>query len=569
MADVDVLVVGAGPVGLTLATALRRWSLEVRIVDKASGTNREPRADVIFPRAGEALGALGVGETIRDHSYQMRGARFYGSGRLLGSFEVGKFSSEFPVAMTIEQDQIERLLTEELVDLGVEVEWRTKATEMHDHGDRVDVTLRLPSGETEVVSAAWLVGCDGPGSSVRDWLGIPFEGRRRKNMQVVQGNVVPSWPLSDRPGHGYFFLAPYRSVIAFPTPAGGYRIFCVRDDPDPENNEKPTLDELRDLVADAAGIPDLKLALTDPVWLSRARFSDRVAAELRRGRVLLAGDAAHAWAPLGGHGMNVGMLGAHNLGWKLASVHTGRASEAMLDSYDREQRAIARGVIRDMRMNIMELLLPWPLHKARSAFLRAGMRSEAFNKRSEWMMSDFGRNHRKSPVSWRGSEGHGRGRGLRAGDRIADVLVIPQTLGGMDDRNGVSATPAAGSAPAGVRQNGKRPVGGPSVKLHKLLKYDRWTLLVSAPNADPSALRALSDACERAAAPIEIIGAVAAANDDRELGRPSDFCLIRPDGYIGLVSPLNRPDALRDYVAAFMPDASRPTVSATASPVSG
>ncbi len=568
MADVDVLIVGAGPVGLTLATALRRWSLDVRIVDKASGTNREPRADVIFPRAGEALGALGVGETIRDHAYQMRGAKFYGSGRLLGSFEVGKFSSQFPVAMTIEQDQIERLLTQKLADLGAEVEWRTKATEMHDRGDRVDVTLRLPGGQTEVVSPAWLVGCDGPASSVREWLGIPFEGRKRKNMQVVQGNVVPSWPLSDRPGHGYFFLAPYRSVIAFPTPAGGYRIFCVRDDPDPQINDKPTLDELRDLVAGAAGIPDLELTLTDPVWLSRARFSDRVAAELRRGRVLLAGDAAHAWAPLGGHGMNVGMLGAHNLGWKLASVHTGRASEALLDSYNREQRAIARGVIRDMRMNIMELLLPSPLHKARSAFLHAGMRSEAFNKRSEWMMSDFGRNHRKSPLSERGPGG--RGRGLRAGDRIADVAVTPHTLGGLNGHNPVPAPPAAGSAPAGVRQNGKPPVGGPPVTLHKLLKYDCWTLLVSAPNADPAALRALSDACERYAAPIEIVGAVAAnPSDARELGRPSDFCLIRPDGYIGLVSPLNRPDALRDYLAAFIPAFSRPTMSAKASLVSG
>src|SRR3712207_5430501 len=91
--DVDVLVVGAGPVGLTLAIALRRLSLRVRVVDKASGTNREPRADVIFPRAGEALGAIGVGETIRDRSYQMQGADFYADGRHIGSCRTGRLAS--------------------------------------------------------------------------------------------------------------------------------------------------------------------------------------------------------------------------------------------------------------------------------------------------------------------------------------------------------------------------------------------------------------------------------------------------------------------------------------------
>src|SRR3954452_6758813 len=282
--DVDVLVVGAGPVGLTLAIALRRLSLRVRVVDKAPGTNREPRADVLFPRAGEALGAIGAGEAIRKHSFEMQGADFYGSGRHLGSFSVGRLQTRYPRAMTIEQHEIEALLGEELAQQGVEVDWRTSLLDFRSHDDHVTVTLRLPDGEEEVVEAAWVVGCDGLRSTVRDRLGIAFQGERRKNMQVVQGNVEPTWHLPNRPGHGYFFLAPYRSVIAFPTPAGGYRIFCVRDDPDPKINATPTLDALCYLVAGAAGIPYLELTLTDPVWLSRARFSYRVAAELRRGR---------------------------------------------------------------------------------------------------------------------------------------------------------------------------------------------------------------------------------------------------------------------------------------------
>ncbi|GAA0624385.1 FAD-dependent monooxygenase [Kutzneria viridogrisea] len=516
----DVLVIGAGPVGLTLANALRRLSVRVRIVDRAPGTNREPRADVIFPRAGEALGALGVGETIRRHSYQMRGAEFYGDGRRLGSFVTGRFDSDYPCAMTIEQNDIERLLAEELAEREVNVEWRTEATGMRQDADHVEVTLRLPDGSSQVATAPWVVACDGNRSAVREWLGIPFEGKRRANLQVIQGNVVPSWPLSDRPGHGYIFLAGRCTVIAFPTPGPGYRIFCVRDDPEPAHTEPPTLTELRDLVAATADIPELRLTVVEPVWLSRGRFSDRLAAAFRHGRVLLAGDAAHAWAPIGGHGMNVGMLGAHNLAWKLAAVHCGQAAEILLDSYDTEQRALAQGVIRDMRLNIMETLLPEPLHRVRTALLKAALPWPGCQRRVEWLMSDFGRNHRGSPLSWQLPLLPGRGP--RAGDRMPDVLVIPAA-------------------------------GGPPVRLHQLLGYDRWTLLVAAARADAGTLHRLRQDCAHSPAPIDVLPVLAADRDPtRHLGRVHDLKLIRPDGYVGLSAPIDRVEALRTYLARFL-----------------
>ncbi|MCZ0978837.1 FAD-dependent monooxygenase [Streptomyces diastatochromogenes] len=113
-------------------------------------------------------------------------------------------------------------------------------------------------------------------------------------------------------------------------------------------------------------MPGLRLDPTEPLWLNRARFSDRVAARLRHGRGLLAGDAAHAWAPVGGHGMNVGILGAHNLAWKLAAVHRGQAGEGLLDTYCHEQRRMAVRYVREMRFNFMELPLPrWATGRSR------------------------------------------------------------------------------------------------------------------------------------------------------------------------------------------------------------
>ncbi|MFC0437010.1 FAD-dependent monooxygenase [Kutzneria buriramensis] len=516
----DVLVVGAGPVGLTLAIALRRLLLRVRIVDRAAGPNREARADVVFPRAGEALGALGVGETIRRHAYEMRSANFYGDGRHLGCFTTGRFDSDYPYAMTIEQHDIERLLTEELTGLGVDVEWRTEVTDVRHQDDRVLTTLRLPTGVTEMALSPWVVACDGSGSTVRTRLRIPFDGRRRANMQVVQGNVVPSWPLRDRPGQGYIFLGSRCTVLAFPTPGQGYRVFCIRDDPEPERTEPPTMGELRDLVADTAGIPGLRLGPTESGWLSRARFSDRIAAEFRRGRVLLAGDAAHAWAPVGGHGMNVGMLGAHNLAWKLAAVHRRQASDALLDSYDVEQRALARAVIRDMRLNITEVLLPEPLHRLRTAVLRAALPWSAFQRRVEWLMSDFGRSHRDSPLSRQ--KGRRIGSRCRAGDRIPDVFV--------------------------TREGGAEPV-----RLHRLLGYDRWTLLLAVARAQPAVVGRLQQVCADYPASIDIVPiAVVDPSSARRLAGVHHLTLVRPDGHVGLVAPLDDVDALRDYLAAFL-----------------
>jgi len=516
---VDVLVIGAGPVGLTMAIALRRLSLRVRIVDRAPGPNLEARADVIFPRAGEALGALGVGETIRRHAYEMHGVNFYGNGRHLGSFTTGRFDSNYPYAMTIEQHDIERLLADELRGLGVGVEWRTEATDVRQRDDHALATLRLPTGVIQLAPVAWVVACDGRRSTVRTRLGIRFDGKLRTNMQVVQGNVTPSWPLRDRPGHGYIFLGSRCTALAFPTPGQGYRVFCIRDDPEPDRTAPPTLDELRDLVADAAGIPDLRLGPTESGWLSRARFSDRIAAEFRRGTVLLAGDAAHAWAPVGGHGMNIGILGAHNLAWKLAAVHRRQASDALLDSYDVEQRAIARAVIRDMKLNITEVLLPDPAHRVRTVFLRAALPLSGFQRRVEWLMSDFGRSHRDSPLSRQESRCVRR---LRAGDRMPDVLVAPAA-------------------------------GEPPVRLHRLLGYDRWTLLLAIARAEPATLRRLRQACADCPAAIDIVPIAAVGRSSvRHLTNVNHFTLVRPDGHVGLIAPLDHVDALSDYLAAFL-----------------
>ena len=519
--EADVLIVGAGPVGLTLAIALTRLSLRIRIIDRAPETKLQPRAAVIWPRAAEVLDDLGVIGSFEKAANGLHSVEVYGRGHRLGELDVGHVTSAHPYPLVIEQHEIERLLADNLARLGIRVEWHTEATDLRLFEDRAEVTLRRTDGTEEIATSAWVVGCEGARSLVREKLGIPFEGERRKNLQVVQVNAVPTWRYADSSTHGYFFLVPHVALGAFPIPGGGYRFFAFTTDPDPNRREAPTLGEMRELIAAAAHAPELELELTPPTWIARARFQDRIAATLRRGRALLAGDAAHAWAPIGGHGMNAGIRGAHNLAWKLAAVHRGEAHAELLDTYSDEQRATAGAVIREMRFNVLELPLPPLGLLAVQKLMPIGLSSEAVRRRIEFALSDLGMHYRKSKLSWRRVPKRWLRTGVRAGDRAPDIVV--------------------------VAANGARTF------LHRLLSYERWTLVLAHGNEDKASQRAREQLAREIVAqyraPIEVLSVVPyGAEAEHTFGSEGLAMLVRPDGHTALVAPLEDAGKLDEYL---------------------
>jgi 2-polyprenyl-6-methoxyphenol hydroxylase-like FAD-dependent oxidoreductase len=338
METIDVLIVGAGSVGMTLGIALSLLSLQIRVVDKAPATKREPRAAVIWQRTQEALAALGIIDKFEKEAYQLHSLDIYGDGSHLGTLELGHLKSEYPFPLIVEQHVTERLLAERLAEFGIRIEWETEATNVHLHEDYAEIALRRQDEAEETVTARWVVGCEGFHSIVHEKLEIPFEGQRRPNLQVVQVDAKPTWNYPESNTHGYCFLAENISMMSFPVPDGGNRFFAFTTDPAPSRKTPPSLEEMRDLITAVAHAPELRMELTKPLWLNRARFQDCIAATLRKGRALLAGDAAHVWAPIGGHGMNIGLRGAYNLGWKLAAVHRGEAKPHLLDTYSDEQK---------------------------------------------------------------------------------------------------------------------------------------------------------------------------------------------------------------------------------------
>lgn len=530
----DVLVVGAGPVGLTAAIGLVLQGLKVRIVDREPHGTTEPRAAVIWPRGAEALDDLGAGERVRAAANELKALELHSRGRALGRVALGSLDSRYPFPLLIEQDATEGLLAERLKELGTEVEWGVEAVGVRPEADRVETALRR-GNDVERATSAWVVGCDGSRSVVRDRVRIAFEGRRRRNLQILQVDAVPHWRHPYDSSRGFYFIAPDACLGCFPRLGGGYRFFCYTTDPDPEIADPPSLDEMRDLIARVAGTPELRLM--EHTWLNRARFQERFAARLRDGRVLLAGDAAHVWASIGGHGMNVGLRGAHNLAWKLAAVHRGEAPPSLLDTYETEERATVRDFLRLMKLNLLEYPTTRLGFLPREALLRAGLAVPRLAPLIERAVSDLDAGHGRSPLSRLGTGASG----FKPGARAPDAPVVAD---------------------------------GRETTLHRLLATTHWTLLV-ADSIDISELERLRETVADAG-PIAVMP-VGVPDGGRlaPLARKNLMLLIRPDRHIGLVVRSGDTARLRAYLADWLQaravpaEAKRPVLPEGGSDVGG
>jgi 2-polyprenyl-6-methoxyphenol hydroxylase-like FAD-dependent oxidoreductase len=345
---VDVLIVGAGPIGLFLALVLRRQGLEVAIIEKRDGAVFDPRAAVIWPRTAEVLAGQGLTQAFVAERRLLEGVELNVRGVNRGVLRLRGLAGPESVPWIIEQHRTEALLREALK--GPAILGNHTLTGLEQHQEKVVASIQTPDGATSI-EARFLVGCDGGHSVVRKLLGIKFEGTAHEGLECLQVNAHCEWERPPTPGFCRFDLSPHATLLAVPLPDQGFRFVSFQHTRGAL--QQPTLDEAQAQLSRIAA-QRLKLTLTAPQWLTRARFQDRIAERLRQGRVLLCGDAAAVWAPVGGRGMNVGLLAAHNLGRKLALVAHGEAEESLLDEFNDEVRSMVAGVVRTLRWNRLE-----------------------------------------------------------------------------------------------------------------------------------------------------------------------------------------------------------------------
>lgn len=343
----QVLVVGAGPVGLTMAAELARYGVAVRIVDKAAQRTDKSKALVLWSRTLELLDRAACGDAFVAAGHKVNAANVIAGDKLIGHVGFADVDSPHPYALMLPQSETERLLEAHLAGLGVAVERRveivglTEADAGADAAPGVSAILRHADGRQESLRTDWLIGCDGAHSTVRHALGLEFEGETL-NTDWILADIHLSGPrLSDSELAAYWHEDGVLAV--FPISSGRYRIIADLGRSVGAPPADPTLEQVQALV-DRRGPGGLRLS--DPVWVSAFRINERKVARYRSGRVFVAGDAAHVHSPAGGQGMNTGMQDAFNLSWKLALVCRGVcAADRLLDSYSLERSAVGAQVL--------------------------------------------------------------------------------------------------------------------------------------------------------------------------------------------------------------------------------
>ena len=340
MHKVDVLVVGAGPTGLLLASELARRGVGVRLIERRTSPAKHSRALAVLPRTMEMMDQLGLANAFINPSHQAKGICFYGRDRREAfRSSMGELPSEFPFFLLLPQTETEMILRDHARKAGVEVERGVSFLSVVQQRQRVLATLERMDGATEEIIASYVVGCDGSHSSVRQAIGLEFQG----------GGYDQSWLLADvvlDPGLDRNWLHGFTSIdgpiFFFPLPKNIWRIVLLR-----KRGASATIEVSMDEIVETLEKNHLgHLRARDPSWLAGFGIQHRRTVHMRMGRVFLCGDAAHVHSPAGGQGMNTGLGDAFNLGWKLVSVIKGKAKEDLLDSFEAERMPVIDGVMR-------------------------------------------------------------------------------------------------------------------------------------------------------------------------------------------------------------------------------
>jgi 2-polyprenyl-6-methoxyphenol hydroxylase-like FAD-dependent oxidoreductase len=342
--DTDVLIVGAGPTGLMLANQLVRRGVRVQIIDRHPGPSLQTRALGVQARTLEIYSHLGIVDRALEFGKRATGANIWSLGKKVARIPLGAIGSAispYPFLLILGQDDNERLMGDALRERGTTVTWNTELVGLFfsQEADHVRATLKQRDGTTRDITAAWVAGCDGAHSAVRDINGIAFQGAPYEHVFFVADTQLTAEMVPEELNvylwrQGFHLFFPMRGT-------DHWRIVGIVP---VELREKKDL-SFEDVMPSMQREAGAGLKFQKCTWFSTYRIHHRRAESFRKDRCFLLGDAAHIHSPVGAQGMNTGLQDAYNLAWKLALVVSGRAGEALLDSYEQERIPVAKRLL--------------------------------------------------------------------------------------------------------------------------------------------------------------------------------------------------------------------------------
>lgn len=492
--ETEVLIVGAGPTGLTLAGGLLRRGVRVRLIDRAERASPHSKAITLWPRAFETFEALGAGQELYDRSVKLSATNYYTGDRHIGRVRMRPLrGTRFPIPVSLPQATTEQVLREVVQRSGGHIEFG-KCLESFTQDDD-GVTARLTDGEE--IRAGWLVGCDGAHSTVREGVGVPFDGATYpQSFVLVDGEYDTEYAHDE----SYYVMGRSGVIVVAGLPGGLYRFFA----------SVPPGVEVEDAEAAVArAVSENSPLRADSVKVAGSgvfRIHRKLADRMRVGRVLLAGDAAHIHSPAGGLGLNTGVQDAGSLSWRLAGVVRHGLPEGELDAWQEERLFVARKVV-----------------------------AEADQQTRMWMLKGWRRWVRDVGITL----------GLRTG---LIERVLPRRMAQLD-----LVLPAEGTA-AGRLRPGARvpdvPLAGSGRHLYELLSGGGHVLLAVG-SEGAAALDGLGLPADADFSALRVVRVP--SHGASPLGGPRQaLCLVRPDGVIAAAAaPSARADveALRSRLA--------------------
>ncbi|WP_394619026.1 FAD-dependent oxidoreductase [Lentzea sp. JNUCC 0626] len=346
----DVLVVGAGPVGLMAGYELLRRGVPVRIIDAATAPATTSRAAAMHARTIELLDQVGLYDRFAALAVDGRGIAFHVDGTEMASMDA-TFTAQatrFDQVWFLDQVITERLLRDAVEELGGRVEWGVRLLSLSQDDEAVTATLECADGTRQTVTTSWLVGADGGHSLVRRDLGIELQGDSDETWLIADAEVDFAQPVShDRIR---WVRADGESLMTFPLV--GSRRWRLLDTVEVDSANEPAAVAKRFSRKLTRGM-GMDVTVHTPTWVSVFTIQQRAVGTMQSGRCFLAGDAAHVHSPASGQGLNTGMQDAINLAWKLAAVTRGTADRRLLDTYSAERVPVGQALLTTTRMATM------------------------------------------------------------------------------------------------------------------------------------------------------------------------------------------------------------------------